>query len=268
MKKSKTKKKDNKKRETIDRLLSIITKACESSGWHWYIESLDETEFLSATINVSKSVSYNEITALININILLDNTVQYSIEKTSFHNYGIDALSGVIYNHLKRAGWVSETEKKDAQKDKPLDLLIKVFKRFHFSAAQLSKRYNNRAALLIQDEYDVQDYLHALLKILFDDIRPEEYSPSYAGSSSKIDFLLKEEKILVEVKFATPKLTDSKIGEQLIVDIERYKNHPDCKTFVCFVYDPNFNIKNPYGLEKDLSGKKDKINVNVFVYPK
>ena len=28
----------------------------------------------------------------------------------------------------------------------------------------------------------------------FDDIRPEEYTPSYAGGSSRIDFLLKDEK--------------------------------------------------------------------------
>lgn len=187
--KGKRKKRGNKKRGTIDRLLSVITKACKSSGWSWDIESLDETGFFSATIAVRKSVSHNEITALLHINILLDNTVEYSIQKTSFHNYGIGALWSVINNHLKRTGWISETERKDIQKDKPLDLLTKLFKKFHFSAVQLSKRYNDRVTLPIQDEYDVQDYLHALLKILFDDIRPEEFSPSYAGSSSKIDFL-------------------------------------------------------------------------------
>lgn len=267
-KKIKTEKRNNNKRETIDRLLSTITKACESNGWHWEIESLDEAEFLSATIYVNKTVSYYNITAIITINILLDNTIEYGIQKTSSYSYGIDALSGIIYNHLKRVGWIKEDEKRGSQKDDPLDLLIKLFKRFHFSVVQLSKRHNSRTTLLIQDEYDVQDYLHALLKIIFNDIRPEEYSPSYAGSSSKIDFLLKEEGMLVEVKFATQKLTDSKIGEQLIIDIERYKNHPDCKRIICFVYDPNFNIKNPYGLEKDLSGKKDKLDVNVFIYPK
>jgi len=266
-KKKQREKIQSEKRKTIERLLSTITKACESTGWYWRIDSQDQTDFLSATIYVSKTVSINTITALISIVILSDNAVEYSIEKTSFYNYGISALSTAIYNYLKRAGWIKKGEKKES-KEEPLDLLLKVFKRFHVSGVQLSKRHDSRNTLLIQDEYDVQDYIHAILKILFDDIRPEEYSPSYAGSSSKIDFLLKDEKTLVEVKFATSKLRDNKIGEQLIVDIERYKNHPDCETVTCFVYDPNFNIKNPYGLEKDLSGKKDKLNVKVFVYPK
>jgi len=63
-------------------------------------------------------------------------------------------------------------------------------------------------------------------------------------------------------------LTDKKIGEELIIDIAKYKKHPDCKTLICFIYDPNFNIKNPYGLEKDLSERKDNIDVHAFIYPK
>ena len=52
----------------------------------------------------------------------------------------------------------------------------------------------------IKDEYDVQDLLNALLRLNFDDVRPEEYTPSYAGSSTRVDFLLKKEKIVIEVK--------------------------------------------------------------------
>jgi REase_DpnII-MboI len=32
----------------------------------------------------------------------------------------------------------------------------------------------------IKDEYDVQDLLHAILRAFFDDVRPEEFVPSYA----------------------------------------------------------------------------------------
>jgi len=28
------------------------------------------------------------------------------------------------------------------------------------------------------------------------------------------------------------------VGEQLILDIERYKQHPDCRHLVCLVHDP------------------------------
>ena len=52
----------------------------------------------------------------------------------------------------------------------------------------------------VQDEYDVQDLFHALLHIHFEDIRPEEWAPSFAGASSRMDFLLKQEQIIIEIK--------------------------------------------------------------------
>jgi hypothetical protein len=52
----------------------------------------------------------------------------------------------------------------------------------HLVARQLRKRHRDRATLIIADEYDVQDLLHALLRLEFDDVRPEENTPSYAGA--------------------------------------------------------------------------------------
>jgi hypothetical protein len=49
-------------------------------------------------------------------------------------------------------------------------------------------RHDGRPTLGVGDEYDVQDLLHALLRLFFDDIRPEERTPSYAGESTRMDF--------------------------------------------------------------------------------
>ncbi|BDO02033.1 hypothetical protein KAM622c_16200 [Klebsiella quasipneumoniae subsp. quasipneumoniae] len=70
-----------------------------------------------------------------------------------------------------------------------------VLRRFPAFCRQLKKRYNDRDTIEVNDEYDVQDLVHALLVLHFDDVRPEEASPSYAGSSSRQDFMLKKEKI-------------------------------------------------------------------------
>jgi hypothetical protein len=102
------------------------------------------------------------------------------------------------------------------------------------------------------DEYDVQDLLHALLKIDFTDIRAEEWTPSYAGKSARMDFLLKREKIVIEAKKTRDGLTEKELGDELLVDVARYKAHPDCRTLVCFVYDPDQRIGNPDGLSYDL----------------
>ncbi len=103
----------------------------------------------------------------------------------------------------------------------------------------------------INDEYDVQDILHALLKLYFDDIRPEECTPSYAGKASRMDFLLKAESIVIEVKKTHQGLSDKEIGDQLIIDVGRYKEHPDCKKLICFIYDPEGRIGNPEGIKND-----------------
>jgi len=63
-------------------------------------------------------------------------------------------------------------------------------------------------------------------------------------------------------------LRDAKIGEQLIIDIERYRyrSRSECHTLVCFVYDPGRYLRNPRALEDDLSRKDDLFTVKVIVY--
>ena len=79
---------------------------------------------------------------------------------------------------------------KDGFSSNPIIVLEELLKQFHAVSKQLRRRYNNRPTLDIEDEYDVQDLLHSLLRIFFKDIRAEEWTPSYAGSSSRMDFLL------------------------------------------------------------------------------
>ena len=133
---------------------------------------------------------------------------------------------------------------------------------------QLRVRHDNRQTLDVEDEYDLQDILHALLHLFFDDVRPEEYTPSYAGKSTRMDFLLKEESVVIEAKMTKKGLGAKEVGEQLIVDIAHYKTHPNCKTLICLVYDPEHRIGNPRGIERDLSKKSDGLDIKVFVVPR
>lgn len=163
---------------------------------------------------------------------------------------------------------VQQVENLQSQSASPLSTVEQICTRFHVVVKQLKQRHNGRPTLEISDEYDVQDLFHALLKLFFDDIRPEEHAPSYAGSSSRMDFLLKSEKIVIEVKKTRNGLGQREVGEQLIVDIEHYKKHPDCKLLFCFVYDPEEKIPNPRGLENDLRREEDEFKVEVFIAPK
>lgn len=144
--------------------------------------------------------------------------------------------------------------------------LENIFNKFHKVARQLRTRHDSRSTLKIEDEYDVQDLLHALLLLHFEDVRPEEWTPSYAGGSVRMDFLLKDEGIVVEVKKTRKSMTAKSLGEELLIDREKYKIHPDCKKMYCFVYDPEGLLGNPNGIKKDLEkGAEDFIKV--FIRP-
>lgn len=153
--------------------------------------------------------------------------------------------------------------------DAPLDVLATITlltERFHLVARQLRSRHAQRPTLDIDDEYDVQDLLHALLKIFFEDVRAEEWTPTYAGGASRMDFLLKNEQVVIEVKKTRKSMSVSDVGGQLLVDISRYQSHPDCGALLCFVYDPEGLLPNPRGVEKDLSKDGD-FPVRVFIRP-
>lgn len=148
-----------------------------------------------------------------------------------------------------------------------VEALYQIGARFHLVAKQLRVRREDRATLDIDDEYDVQDLFHALLRIPFDDVRPEEWTPSYAGGASRVDFLLPEIEAVVEIKKTRPGLSARQLGEQLIVDIAKYKKHPTCRTLFCFVYDPDGRISNPRGIENDLNATQDELTVRVLIAP-
>ena len=119
-------------------------------------------------------------------------------------------------------------------------------------------------AIEIKDEYDVQDLLHALLKLYFDDVRPEEWTPSYAGGAVRTDFLIPEIKTIIEVKKTRDSMNDKTVGEELIIDIEKYQSHPDCDKIYCFVYDPDTILRNPAAIKKDLEEKHQGL-VRVYI---
>jgi hypothetical protein len=117
--------------------------------------------------------------------------------------------------------------------EEPLIWLESLFSRFHPVLLQLGKRHENRKTLEAKDEYDIQDLIHCLLLLRFEDIRPEEWTPSYAGNASRMDFLLKEEQIVIESKMARQGHGNKEIADELLIDIERYKESPDCRILVC-----------------------------------
>jgi REase_DpnII-MboI/AbiJ N-terminal domain 3 len=148
-----------------------------------------------------------------------------------------------------------------------IETIERLARNLHLVVRRLSQRQHNRPPFEIRDEYDVQDLFHALLTPFFEDVRPEEVAPSLAGGYARIDFLIKTEQIVLEIKKTRPTLKTRELRDQLIVDKEIYRAHPDCRTFVAFVYDPDGYIENSRGFERDLSDSTGDLRVKVIVAP-
>lgn len=143
-----------------------------------------------------------------------------------------------------------------------------LFLKFHQVVKQLRKRHDNEETLDVQNEYDVQDLLHSLLRIYFDDVVPEDYTPSYAGVNSRIDFILPQEKIAIETKMTRKGLDRKKLISELNDDIVFYQKHPNCNVLYIFVYDPEERIDNPRGVEAELNKKHNEMEVKMFIVPR
>ena len=147
-----------------------------------------------------------------------------------------------------------------------VDAVVLIARRFGLIARTLEQRRSGQEPLIIANEYDAQYLFKGLLKLFFEDVRPEEWTPSYAGKSTRMDFLIKSEQIVVELKMTREGLkTASQVGEELIIDIHHYRSHHNCKTLVAFVYDPNKFIGEPKSLENDLSQTFNGMLVKVIV---
>jgi hypothetical protein len=150
----------------------------------------------------------------------------------------------------------------------PVDLVISLCRRFPLFVDQLQRRQRGRGSFPVNDEYDVQDLLHALLKLHFEDVRPEEYTPSYGGNSSKVDFYLPHERIVVEAKKTRANLGQREVTDELLIDAARYTKMNDVDTLICLVYDPDRRCSNPASIENDIANSGSRLRVGAVVCPR
>jgi hypothetical protein len=146
-----------------------------------------------------------------------------------------------------------------------LALLEELCRRLPIAFAVLRSETQNRAGLKVGDEYDVQRILHAVAVLHFDEVEAEDPTPRRAGPSSRLDFLLRRERIAVETKMMRPSLTLRQLRTALAEDIQYFRGHPDAGALFIFVYDPGRKITNAAGFEADLHSDSDEFPVRVVI---
>jgi len=133
------------------------------------------------------------------------------------------------------------------------DRLLSILRRVPASLKPLvGERRTDQTPLRMKSEYDLQDAVEMALRLVYDDVRPEERAPSYGGSSSTPDFVLPEVRTAVEIKVTYPGRKSGQVSKEIIHDTETYLKHPDVHRLVFVVYDLATTIVNPPGFERDL----------------
>jgi REase_DpnII-MboI len=133
---------------------------------------------------------------------------------------------------------------------------------------QLRLRRDDRQTLEVEDEYDVQDLLYALLRLEFEEITTEDWYPRYAAGAARTDHLLRNANIVIIAKKTRTGVTVRDLTEQIKIDFAHYSERADCRTVMCFVYDPEGRIGNPRRLECDLTTVSDTQTLEVVISPK
>jgi DpnII restriction endonuclease len=153
-------------------------------------------------------------------------------------------------------------------------ILRKLIERFASVAAHLGKaRRSEGATFVIRDEYDAQHLLAALLLTWFTDVRPEEPTPSTGLKSARMDLLIDDARVAVEVKRVRDEAHAAKVQEELMLDRSYYAKHPTVRSLWCLVYDPEKHMgMRAASLDRDLTNEFSDggktIDVHVVVSPR
>lgn len=137
-----------------------------------------------------------------------------------------------------------------------IELLLRVCSRLPDAARALASRRKGKMPFKIEDEYDAQDLLHALVRGYFKySITEEPMGRVGAGQSSRADLAMEELGVLIEVKYVRGPKDQSRIVEELAHDLLLYSKWAPLETFIYLVVNGR-DLRDPEALER-LSGANE-----------
>jgi hypothetical protein len=130
----------------------------------------------------------------------------------------------------------------------PLDWLLQVLRRFDTAAHFLASRPRAEKAakpFRIEDEYDVQDLLYAILKPSIPDLEREDPVGKTSGDSGRVDLCTAELGTVVELKFVDSVSRAKEVAKECRERVGVYHKWPYLKHLAFFIYDPQRKMPDP-----------------------
>jgi hypothetical protein len=128
-----------------------------------------------------------------------------------------------------------------------MTVLASLLRRLPETIRQLRDRHDSRPTLRVDDGYDLEDLLRAVLHLHFDDIRRETRTPSYSPTV-RTDFVVGPERIAVTAKLVHCSGREAALLREVQEDI-RYYQQAEYSGLAVLVYDPEQLLPDPRRVE-------------------
>lgn len=129
-------------------------------------------------------------------------------------------------------------------------LLLTACSRLAHAAKPLERRRAGKPVLTVQDEYDAQDLLHAVLRAYFKYTVAEEPLKKLANAkATRVDFAIEDLGVVIELKYVHGPNDQQRIVEDLAEDLLFYEQWDPLKAFIYVVYGAG-DLHDPEALDK------------------
>jgi hypothetical protein len=216
------------------------------SIWEDYISA--RSSLLEVDNIFFASLDIIQLPQLIQVSSFFERGVVY----TGYPSRSRDILNAAIENaltYIKEFEDANSTYENSNEVTEGAAIIMRIMDKWPNMISSFKQHRTDIKPISVTNEYEMQYLLEGILRLLFEDVRPETYTQNYANKSNRTDFLLPKQRILIETKMTRQGLDTKKLSEELIIDKEHYRRHPDVDIILCFVYDPERRIKNPEGLK-------------------
>jgi REase_DpnII-MboI/Uncharacterized protein conserved in bacteria (DUF2321) len=144
-----------------------------------------------------------------------------------------------------------------------LTALETLLRRLPLTVRQLRDRRDSRPTLKVDDVFDLEDLLRAVLPLQFDDVRRQSRTPSYCATV-RTDFLVGPNRAAVTAKLLQARASEPQLVREACEDIAFYERQTECGGLVILIYDPEQFLFEPRHFEAALRGE-DGLDVRCVV---
>jgi hypothetical protein len=134
--------------------------------------------------------------------------------------------------------------------------IVVALNQFQECVRYLNTRRSSGAVLNLESEADVQDAIYLMLRPWVQDLVPENPTDRVANRFTIKDFLSRQARTVIEVKYIRDTDHGRGISKEMHDDIETYRHHAFCDSLIFFVYDPDSLIPDQQKLREQIEDER------------